>query len=287
MAERLRAVSFARGCVVYLLLAAWGLGTAALLRETLVVQAPWGLVDLSVALSPGGYAAFSLVYLLACGAFLLRRAELWTCVLLIAQLAALGLSEQVVRDDSMPPLATMLGSTMLGSWLAGLLIARHKPRPEREALGHELMCGTLAASFFLAGVAKLINAGPGWAHGLTHSMFIYERAASSWPFITELRLFVADHPTLCAAGAAYALFVESTAFIYVWPSARKLYGFMVLSMFAGMGLTLGLVEQGWEILPVALAYSTLADRRAGQAAQVAASPSDATVATVDGRSRLP
>ncbi len=265
MASRLSAASFARWAMLWLLGWAWVLGLTALLGEPLRVTVRDEVVDLSFALRGPAFSVLSIAYGLACMGFLLRVREVGASAALIVMLALLGLAEKHVRDDSMPPLATLLGTTMLASWAGGLVWARDAERATRERLAHELMCGTLAASFFLAGVAKLELAGLGWAEGGTHAMFIYERAASDFPFITDLRLFLARHPNLCAAAAGYALLVECSAPIYLWRSARRTYGWMVVAMFGGMGLALGLVEHGWEILPLALAYSSLSDRGSEEA----------------------
>lgn len=261
MAERLRAVSLARGCMMYLLTATWLMGMAAVVRESLVVAAPWGPLDLTGVLSPAGFALVSALYVVACAGFLLRRSEVLACGVLLVLLAALGLTEKAIRHATMPTLAVMLATTMVGTWMIGLIVGRRAPTEEREALAHELMCGVLSASLFLCGVAKLSNVGFAWADGPNNALLIHERSASEFAFITQLRLWLSQHPTLCALGATFSLAVETLAPVYLWRGARKVYGLAVFLMFVSLGFALGFMEAGWDVLPLALAYSSLADRR--------------------------
>lgn len=246
---------------MYLLTATWLMGLAAVGRETLVVQAPWGALDLTGVLSPAGCVAVSALYVGACVAFLLRRHEVVACAVLLALLAAIGLTEKAIRHATMPTVAVMLATTMVGTWMIGLLVGRRSPTAEREALAHELMCGVLSASLFLCGVAKLSNVGFEWADGPTNALLIYERSASEFGFITQLRIWLSQHPTLCAMGATFSLSVEALAPVYLWRGARKLYGLAVFLMFVSLGFALGFMEAGWDVMALALAYSSLSDRQ--------------------------
>jgi hypothetical protein len=71
----------------------------------------------------------------------------------------------------------------------------------------ELLFIELAAYYFLAGFAKVANAGLGWADGYTLQFYLLEKA-------TPAGLWLAEWPTLCAG-----LSVMVLAFELSWPLA--------------------------------------------------------------------
>jgi hypothetical protein len=75
----------------------------------------------------------------------------------------------------------------------------------------------IAATYFLAGYAKLALSGPNWADGTSLQHYLLVRGAPSG-------IWLAAHPGVCAVLAATSLFWELTfPVVLVWPWLRWLY----------------------------------------------------------------
>jgi hypothetical protein len=260
--EALRRVRVARWVMLYLLVMAWALATGKCMGGQ--ITSAWGLgryLDLSPLLHPALWLGTGAAYLAAAVAFTFSVRERLTGALLFAWLGVVASAEMCVRDAFMPALDILLAANMTLAWVLGLGGAGDAAA--REARGHEWMCGVFGAMISLSGLSKVLNAGAGWFNGEMHSLYIWERAQPMVDLeaLRALRLFFADHPALCAAGATWTIAVECLGITFAIPRLRKIYAVMVASMFVSMDIALGFGEPGWVQLPLALAFSSLAVKR--------------------------
>jgi hypothetical protein len=252
---RLIQVPLWRWAVLYVLLAALVLATAACMGETVSTPSGVGrLVDLNLLLATPVWLLASAAYLVGAVSFTLQRRERLAGLLLFLALGVMGHAEMSVRDDSMVPLANLLAGNLLLAWLIG---SGGGGSPEARARrGHAWMCGVYGAMLTLAGLNKVLHSGLGWFDGGMHSLYIWERAQPmvAPQLLRELRLFLADQPALCAASAGLTLAVECAGCLFVWERLRKPLAVAIVLMFTAMNLAMGLGEQGWGAVPVALAW---------------------------------
>lgn len=256
MVQRLRSVPLWRWAVLYVLLAAWLMVTAAVLGDRIAARRGLlGWVDLDPLLAPPVWLATGALYLGAALAFTLGYRERLAGAFLFAWLGVTGLAEMGVRGDFMPPLANLLGGNLVLAWLLGSALPGADDARARR--GHAAMCGVFAAMLTLAGGSKLVHSGLGWFDGGMHALWIWERAqplVAPEP-VRDLRLWLSARPDLVAVGATYTLLVECLGGLFVFERLRKPMALALLLMFTSMNLALGLGEQGWVAVPMALAWS--------------------------------
>jgi hypothetical protein len=263
LGARLRGVALWRWALLWVLGWAWALATAGVMGDHIATRVgPLAWLPLDVVLLPPVWLGTGALYAAACLAFTFGWRERLTGSALFIWLGVMGLLEMGVRSDTMPPLANMLSANLVAAWLIGSGLPG--TAAQRATRGREVMCGVFGAMLTLAGLAKLRHAGWDWFDGHTHALFIWERAQ---PLVApqrmaDLRLALAQHPTLAALGATYAVVVECAGFLFAIERLRKPYAVAVLLMFLSLNVVLGLGEQGWVAVPMALAWA----RRPGAAA---------------------
>lgn len=212
-----------------------------------------------------GFLALSLLG--AAGAVAFWRGRAGAAGLLFGVLALGARLDLAVRDTTMPGLETVLAGALLAGWLAGWTWGREKA-------AHEAACGVFGACLVLAAVAKLDAAGLGWLAAGPQAHTVLERALDTWGPLRGLRLAVAAHPALCAAGAGCTLAVELAGVGWVLPRARGVLAALTVGLFAGLALVLGIWQPGW-----ALAAVGLAGRRPGERPPAARGTGTAVSAT--------
>ncbi len=256
MVDRLKRIALWRWALLWVLAWAWFLATAGVMGDRIVHRVgPLAWFDGSVLLAPSIWLVLGLLYWLSVVAFVLGRWERLTGAWIFVWLGGMGLLEMGVRTDSMPPLVNLMGANLVLAWLIGSNVPASREVQERR--GQDLMCGVFGAMLTLAGISKLRHAGWNWFDGNVHALFIWERAQPlvAPPFMLELRMWLAQHPFWAGIGATYAVLVECLGGLFVVERFRKPFAIAVMLMFFSMNLSLGLGEQGWVAVPLALAWS--------------------------------
>lgn len=261
MVDALKRVVLWRWAVLYVLVAAWVLGTVANMGDHVDPRSKVAWIPgLDLLLTRPAWLATGAVYLAAALAFTFRRRERLAGAFLFLWIGVMGLAEIGVRNAYMQPLINMLAGNMVLAWLIGSSLPGDAA--ERARRGHAWMCGFFAAMLTLSGISKLLRSGADWFDAGMHSLLVWERAQ---PMIAPeplavLRHWVAAHPALCLSGAVYTLVVECLALLFVVPRLRKPHAVAVAVLFTSMDLVLGLGEQGWAAIPLALAWTGLDDQ---------------------------
>lgn len=254
--HRLRGVDLWRWALLWVLVSAWVLATAAVMDDHLVTRpGPLAWLPLDFLLAGPVWVAMGVVHIAVSLAFVFGWRERLTGGWLFVWMGVMGLLEMGVRSDTMPPLVNILSANFIAAWLIGSGLPGTPE--ERDQRGRDVMCGVYGAMLTLAGLAKLRHAGWDWFDGATHALYIWERAQPllAPQFMADLRLQIADHPDFAALGATYAVVVECLGFLFVVPRLRKPFAAAVFVMFWSLNIVLGLGEQGWVAMPNAIAWT--------------------------------
>jgi|GEM_PF-4521900 len=161
----------------------------------------------------------------------------------------------VATTGSLSVTPSLIGPMLL-TWIACHTWGRFRRHsdPECEALSVDAMCGVFAAMMVIAAVSKFQASGLDWANGETHAMLIFERHLTAPGPLRWFRNLLAQSPSLCAVGAGSVWLIEALAPLFIWKPLRPIYAWLVLMMFTGLALTLGILEPAWIVMPLALAY---------------------------------
>jgi hypothetical protein len=137
-----------------------------------------------------------------------------------------------------------------GGRLRGLSVKRC------ESMSIDAMCGVFAAMMALAAISKFSASGFDWANGQTHAMLVFERQLHAPAPLQWLRSLLSQSPAACTLSAASVWLIEALAPLFLWKRFRRIYAWLVVQMFIGLALFLGVVEVAWMVMPLALAYSS-------------------------------
>ena len=170
--------------------------------------------------------------------------------------------EMSIRQVFMPQLESMLAGGLLGTWLVARAIAKRSGlgAVEQDNIGHEAVAGTFGAMMVLAAGAKLYLPGLNWFDGAAHCAMMYEHELlSPSSVLGPIRSLLLEHVQFCAAGAVYALGVEALGVAMIWPSLRKYYAVVVVTVFVALEVLYGIFEVSWPLMACALAWSHLGE----------------------------
>ncbi len=119
--------------------------------------------------------------------------------------------------------------------------------------GVEAACGVVAATYVLAGVAKLTGAGVDFLHPDYLGTLLLERSFHQPEWLSTFRLAVAQSPLACSTMATFTLLAELGALLFLLPRYRLRVCLVLVAMHAGIYLTMGYIYVSWVAVLLGLA----------------------------------
>lgn len=209
--------------------------------------------------SPFGCVALGVALAAALVAFTARRFEAPAAGLALVVLFVAAHAEMLGRRVEMASVTTVMSVAVFLGWaLVAFWPSAREARDTQRRVAHEVACGVLAATLFLAAIAKLSNTGLAWIDGHLHAWLLLEKNIGQTDALARARLWLAEHPTALTLAAGYALLVELAAPAFLFERLRKGYAVAVLLLAVGIALTLFFQPELF-VLPVVLAWGGLDD----------------------------
>ena len=119
--------------------------------------------------------------------------------------------------------------------------------------GVEAACGVVAATYVLAGVAKLTGAGLNFLDPDYLGTLVLERSFLVPGGLSTLRQFVAESPLACTTLAALTLAAELGAVLFVVRRYRLRVAVVLAAMHVGIWITMGYTYISWVAVLLGLA----------------------------------
>jgi hypothetical protein len=214
-------------------------------------------LDLASLTAPIPRLGMACVLVAGLAGFLFRRRELASGAFAFAVLTVSAVLELTVRGVRIPGLELLLPGNLLAAWLVGLAVARWRGAPDPDDEAHEVVCGVLGATLVLAAGCKLWYGGLDWVGGRPLALIVYERSFGAAPGIADVRLAFAERPWLGALGASFTLVTEAAGGLFVVPRLRRTVAALLVPLFVGLFVLMGILHLVWVALPLALAWSHL------------------------------
>lgn len=205
-----------------------------------------------------GWFLLSAILLVFSILFLLRIRELLSAAIVAACFYVISVLEHNVGypQERYSLALLILPGSLLITWVLGQLLYRSRDIGIRDHLSMELTRGTLAASLFLAGLAKAVEQG--WMDPLHQQNVILERVdEQALPVMAPLQEMIAAHPVLCAMGGSLVVLSQLSACLFVIPRFRKPIAVAILLGLGWCALILNIKSLVPAILLFAVTWHSL------------------------------
>lgn len=133
------------------------------------------------------------------------------------------------------------GAALFG-WVAGLLWARLLGRRDGEPFAEAGAQAALAATYFNAGLGKLVQSGFAWADAQTlRAMIVATRPADGAGVLADCARLVVEHPGVARALAAATVVIQLGAVLWLLgPRTRAVWGALLLGFHLSVFLLVGI-----------------------------------------------